>query len=324
MEVLADKIASIEDPTLRAAAAMETFGRGGSALLPMFAGGAAGIRAMRQEARDLGLTISTDTAAGAAKLNDALGRAKSTIRGIALSIGASLAPIVTDLAERFAKTAAVAIQWIRKNQQIIVTVGKIGLAIVAAGGAITAFGAAIWGLGSVLTAAGVIIGLVGSALALLTSPIGLVTAALVAGAVWWTRYTEDGQRAVETLTGVFGPFAATITKTIQGIVSAITQGKWSEAGTLAGMGLKLAFQDAIEGLFGDSQIKNAIYKLAELFGGGRWAEIGTLAWQGLSESLTIGMETIKANWDLWLQGLSDKLYEQMGFNQVSVALERPL
>jgi hypothetical protein len=305
---LAAEVAAIEDPMMRAAKAQEYFGRSGTNLLPMLGD----LESLRAKARELGIVMSTEDAAAADDLGDAIDQVKSQVAALAFQVGAAVAKPLMTFAKRVQELVPLAIGWVKANQQAIVSVGKIGLAIVAAGGLLTAFGAVVWGLGSVLTAAGVIIGTVGSALALLTSPIGLVTAALVAGAVWWTQYTEDGQRAVETLTGVFGPFAATITKTIQGIISAITQGKWSEAGALAGMGLKLAFQDAIEGLFGDSQIKNAIYKLAELFGGGRWAEIGTLAWQGLSESLTIGMETIKANWDIWLQGLSDKLYEQMG------------
>ena len=229
----------------------------------------------------------------------------SAVEGLAIQIGETLEPALTIIGKAFTDVTGSAIKWVKANQVIVM----------AAAGAIASvigIGASLIGLGFAAKIAAFGLGGLATVIGVLTSPIGLVTAALVTGAVWWARYTEDGQRAVETLKGVFSPLAETITKTIKGVISAIQQGKWSEAGALAGMGLKLAFQDAVEGLFGDSQIKNSIYKLAELFGGGRWAEIGTLAWQGLSESLTIGMETIKANWDLWLQSLSDELYEQMG------------
>src|SRR5207237_488386 len=48
-ESIADRIAAIPDPTQRAAAAMEIFGKSGTALLPLMEKGAAGIRALRQE-----------------------------------------------------------------------------------------------------------------------------------------------------------------------------------------------------------------------------------------------------------------------------------
>jgi chromosome segregation ATPase len=70
--LLADRIGSLEDPTTRAAIAMSLFGRSGTALLPMFAQGAAGIEALQAKARELGLTMSAEDAAAAEQLTDAL------------------------------------------------------------------------------------------------------------------------------------------------------------------------------------------------------------------------------------------------------------
>ena len=50
-DLLASKIASIEDPTTRAAEAMKVFGSDGQKLLPLFASGADGLAQMREEAR---------------------------------------------------------------------------------------------------------------------------------------------------------------------------------------------------------------------------------------------------------------------------------
>src|SRR4030042_523164 len=58
-KLIADRLAKIEDPTLKAALAMELFGRSGTMLLPMLSGGAAGIEELQEKARKLGLTIST-------------------------------------------------------------------------------------------------------------------------------------------------------------------------------------------------------------------------------------------------------------------------
>ena len=59
---IAAGLAKIENATERSARAQVIFGRAGSQLLPLLQDGAAGVAALRQEARDLGLTISTDTA----------------------------------------------------------------------------------------------------------------------------------------------------------------------------------------------------------------------------------------------------------------------
>ncbi|MCC7409177.1 MAG: hypothetical protein IT442_14010, partial [Phycisphaeraceae bacterium] len=62
---IADRLASIRDPALRAALAMEVFGKTGTKLLPLMADGAAGIEALQHQAREMGLTISTQDAKAA-------------------------------------------------------------------------------------------------------------------------------------------------------------------------------------------------------------------------------------------------------------------
>jgi len=62
LKLIADRLAAVEDSTLKAALAMELFGRSGTALLPMMSGGARGIEELQQSARSLGLTMSTEDA----------------------------------------------------------------------------------------------------------------------------------------------------------------------------------------------------------------------------------------------------------------------
>ncbi|MFB3892449.1 MAG: hypothetical protein ACE15C_10560, partial [Phycisphaerae bacterium] len=71
-KLIADRLAKIEDLTIKAAAAMELFGRNGTELLPMLSGGAAGIERLQEQARKLGLTISTEDAKAAERFNDIL------------------------------------------------------------------------------------------------------------------------------------------------------------------------------------------------------------------------------------------------------------
>lgn len=135
-ERIAGRLNGILDPTRKAALAMEIFGRSGTALLPMLGD----MEALRQQARDLGLTVSTETAAKAAVLNDVLNIMRRTVKDVAFEIGASLADsmirvsaIVTDAARRAAA-------WIAEHQQVIVTAAKVAVGVVAAGGALIGLG----------------------------------------------------------------------------------------------------------------------------------------------------------------------------------------
>ncbi len=74
-EAIALAMESIESPAERAAIAAELFGRSaGPELQKVLSAGAAGIREMREEADELGQTISDETAADAARFNDELTR----------------------------------------------------------------------------------------------------------------------------------------------------------------------------------------------------------------------------------------------------------
>lgn len=120
-EKLAGAVASLSDPTARAAAAMEIFGDSGQALLPLFAEGSDGIAALRKEARTLGVSMDDATAKMGADYVDALTRAKSSTKGLALTLAANCAPAVTGLLNAFAKIVSGVGSFVRKNQALILT-----------------------------------------------------------------------------------------------------------------------------------------------------------------------------------------------------------
>lgn len=59
-ELMADQIAAIEDPSTRTATAMRIFGRSGATLLPLLNQGGQGVRALREEFRELGGGLTED------------------------------------------------------------------------------------------------------------------------------------------------------------------------------------------------------------------------------------------------------------------------
>lgn len=100
LTALADKMASLDSHTERTRLAVEVFGeRAGPKLVPLLADGAAGLAAMREEARKLGLTLTDVQSRQIAAVNDALDRMKSAGDGVALQLTAALAPALTAIAD---------------------------------------------------------------------------------------------------------------------------------------------------------------------------------------------------------------------------------
>jgi hypothetical protein len=112
LESLADKFAAMPDGMKKTALAQKMLGRAGITLIPMLNEGAAGIRAMRQEARDLGLVLSDQVIEDARSFDDALVRVTAAGTGLKNILGAALMPVFTDLMES-------TVDWLRANQKLI-------------------------------------------------------------------------------------------------------------------------------------------------------------------------------------------------------------
>ncbi len=98
---LAYAIADVEDATQRAAIAQDVFGRSGLELLPMLEGGKAGFEALKAEAIDLGLVMSTETAKSADDVGDAMGRVQGALNGVMNEIAVALLPALMPLIDAF-------------------------------------------------------------------------------------------------------------------------------------------------------------------------------------------------------------------------------
>lgn len=94
-------LAAVEDPTLKAAAAQEIFGRSGTDLLPMLAQGSEGIAKMKQEAREMGVVFSQEDADAAADLKDGLTRVEGAAKGLMNEIAKALLPALMPLIDAF-------------------------------------------------------------------------------------------------------------------------------------------------------------------------------------------------------------------------------
>lgn len=247
---IAEGISRIEDPTLRAAVAQKILGRAGTGLLPLMADGAKGIEAMRQAARDLGLTVSTETAKDAAALNDALGTLGIVAKHIVFVVGSALAPAVTELAGAATRAAAATIQWVKDNKATVVSVAKIAAGTAAAGVALLVLGGTIIAVGAMFGGVASIIGAVGTAIGLLLSPVGLIAAAVTAGGVAFLRYSEVGRRALTWLGDKLKEMKSIALAAMGGIRDAIAAGRLDLAADVAVAAIVLAWRTGMSGLYG--------------------------------------------------------------------------
>lgn len=135
---------------------------------------------------------------------------------------------------------------------VIVTVAKViaavvgvGVALIAAGGAISFVGAAIGGLVSVIMGVVAALKMVAAVVAAILSPIGLVTAAVVALAGYLIYTSDAGSQVLGWLGQQFNALKDTALSAWQGIVDALAAGDIGLAARILWLTLKMEFQKGV-------------------------------------------------------------------------------
>ena len=248
--LLADRISQIEDPSKRAAIAMKIFGRSGTALLPLFEKGAAGLDELMNEAKQLGLVLSNEDAASAEELNDALNRMWRTIKMSFSNIGAAVAPIITDLSNKIAVIVGKISNWIKENRGLFQTALFVGAGLIAAGGAFVVFGNAMIFAGKTLSIIRGSFSALKTGLAFLMSPIGLVTAAVIALTGVFLYFTGYGGQLLNWLGSCFDTLRQDATNAIGGIAAAFAKGDLGLAARIGWLFVKTEWLRAKEWMLG--------------------------------------------------------------------------
>ncbi|MEH6721055.1 MAG: hypothetical protein V7704_19420 [Aurantimonas endophytica] len=99
MGEIGNRFATMPDGAEKTALAMELMGRSGADLIPLLNGGAAGLKALTDEADAFGLTISAETGRAAEAFNDNLARVGYAATGVATSLAAALLPAMVVVSE---------------------------------------------------------------------------------------------------------------------------------------------------------------------------------------------------------------------------------
>lgn len=205
MAMIADGLMAIPDAGTRAAVAMSIFGKSGTSLLPMLSGGSAGMQAFADEAQRLGLVMSSDTAAKAAVLDDAIAKLKMAFTAAFIQVGAAVAPILTQVAETLSSLAGTVGQYIAENSGMVVGVLKAAAALTAISGVILTVGGVLSGLSTIIGGVQASFGVL-SSLSVLLSPVGLVAGGVAAAigliAVAARQLSPEFKEATDALLGL--------------------------------------------------------------------------------------------------------------------------
>ena len=298
----------------RAQMAFEILGDGAKGLMPLLAQGTEGIEALRNEARALGLTLSTRDAAAASEYGNALARLTRMTKQTTLVIGAAVAPTLTDLMGRVVSITAATVHWINEHRELFLWAVKIaagisaiGFGLIFLGGVLATAGVALGGMVTLLNVASIIVGALAAGLAFLVSPIGLVITGLAALAGWFFTATEAGSAAIDWLIGKFTELRDWTLSVFGGIADALAAGNIQLAAEILWLALQVIWQKGIGLLktqwaewkiFFLSLWQDAVFGLASILANG-WAAIQTGWVEGTDFLLDLWDSTINSMLQLW-------------------------
>tara|TARA_Y100001938_G_scaffold19653_1_gene24646 strand:- start:6087 stop:7883 length:1797 start_codon:yes stop_codon:yes gene_type:complete len=127
MKEVADTISNMTDRTQAAALASRILGEEyGARLVPLLNNGSDGIEKLMNQADDLGVTITKDSALIGAGFTDALGEATTATSGLFQTLGVKLIPIIEPLVDAFTMAISKTTKWINENESLSDTLKNIG------------------------------------------------------------------------------------------------------------------------------------------------------------------------------------------------------
>jgi len=304
---VAGALSTVENNTLRAALASTIFGRAGTKLLPMLRDGAKGLRSAMDEAKSLGLVMSTEDATSAAALTDAFFRLKQTANFLKLAIGRQLAPAMIWLSDALRQTVPPIIDFIRSSGPLIPIIFGVGAAVAAAGAAFLGLSIAAttvsFAIGAISTVLSAVAGIVGAIL----SPWGLFVAALVGAAAAAVNFTGAGQQLLSDLKDGFASLAQRATDSFGAIIDALSAGDFKLAAQILWLTLKTEWIRGVNILKTEWKLWLAFFRDTFDLAGAQltkaafttWGALKTI-WSGvttaLANAMTTAISTIKIGW----------------------------
>jgi hypothetical protein len=276
---VAQGLSQIEDPGEKAARAMDILGKSGAEMVPLMADGADGIKALMEQADQLGLTITGDQAKAAAEFDDLWHSVTTTAMAAAVQIGAALAPTISELMKRVVPLIGSLVNFIKQNSGIIVAIAGTVVAIGAAGMALTT-------LGGIITATATVLGAI-------LSPMGLFIAAAVGIGVSIVQAMGGASAAMQYLQDAFPGLSSAAGETFKAIKDALNAGEYQLAAQILWASLKVAWLTGIDALSREWLIWKKAFQ--DTFAAAVDTVMGM--WRGLQNKLSAGFVHIMAFFD---------------------------
>lgn len=243
--LIADRIASIENPTERAALALKVFGRAGASLLPLLNQGKGAIQAYAARLKELGITMSAEDAEAAASFYEQIKELWWVIKnGLMQAIGSGLIPMLREWVARITECVGMAARWVRENKGVVRMVFWFGMALTVAGAALYAFGTAMIWMGKVFGVIHSVFAGIRTVLLWMLSPVGMIITAIVALGAVLLYVTGYGGQLLNWLGGCFNALKEDATKAFNGISKALAKGDFALAARIAWLFVKMEWLKA--------------------------------------------------------------------------------
>ena len=293
--LIAERISAISDPTMRAAVALQMFGRSGTQLLPMLEK----LDKLRGEAKEFGLIRTTESVRQAKAFSDAMTLMSRVIKSAWNAVGEAIVPVLQKAVKWITETVVKVRDWIKANPGLMESLLKIGAIVVGVGVGMAVLGMAIQtlavpfamlaGIVSVLSVSASIAvivfkGMVG-VLAFLTSPIGVAIVAVGALGAVILAETGAGSKALGWLGEKFSSLASDASLAFGGIAKALAEGNIGLAVKIVWTTIKMWWTEGV----GAIKIvwNNAMLWIQDTF---------TTTWSGLKCIFTIIGNAIEVVW----------------------------
>ena len=181
--VLIDALNGVGNEAQRSQFGFEVFGDQWKSIKPLIDSGTLSINELRNEAKSLGIVMTTEQASAAAELNDKMSKLSNQFKQVVVDVGGALAPALIQAAEEMQPLIKQVVEWIRNNPNLIKGIG------------ITA--ASLGGLSVVLKAINII---------MMANPFMLIVVGLTAAIPLVDQLNKRLGNTKEELAGIGGAF----------------------------------------------------------------------------------------------------------------------
>lgn len=230
-EVL-DRLGKVGNETERDALAMEIFGRSADQLAGIIDDGGASLKALGEEAENMGLILDQDTLDAMNRVNDQIDRLKAQAQGQFAKAGAAALEALTPAIEGIVNALSKVLEFIGNLNPEVIKVVTIIAAIVAAISPVAAIIAKIAGLLATLAP---LLPVIGTALAALASPVTLLIAGIAALVLVladlvktihdnWDKIKQKVTDAKDYVVGIFEKIRDAVKEKINAVIDFVNKG----------------------------------------------------------------------------------------------------